>query len=128
MEPPQVPPHLTAPIYGIVAHAHIHLNLPGSEYVVLQALALLEGMRADKDTFQFYATTEDLADLTGLSAPAIIKALQRLGQRGAVSRKTASFTPTLFKMNWSKTALTFEQSTYLFDAQQDLQAFLGLSE
>lgn len=128
MEPPQVPPYLTAPIYGIVAHAHIRLNLPGSEYVVLQALALLEGMRADKDTFQFYATTEDLADLTGLSAPAIIKALQRLGQRGAVSRKTASFTPTLFKMNWSKTALTFEQSTYLFDAQQDLQAFLGLSE
>lgn len=127
MEPLQVPHHLSAPIYGIVAHAHIHLNLPSSEYVILQALALLEGVRGDAETFQFYATNEDFTNLTGLSAPTIIKTLQNLEQGGVISRKTAPFTPTLFKVNWPRTALTFEQCMDLLCAQDDLREELNLS-
>jgi hypothetical protein len=127
MEPLQVPHHLSAPIYGIVAHAHIHLNLPGSEYVILQALALLEGVRGDRETFQFYATNEDFTNITGLSAPTIIKTLQNLEQGGVISRKTAPFTPTLFKVDWFRTALTFKQCMDLLCAQDDLREELNLS-
>ena len=127
MEPLQVPHHLSAPIYGIVAHAHIHLNLPGSEYVMLQALALLEGVRGDVETFQFYATNDDFTNLTGLSAPTIIKTLQNLEREGVISRNTAPFTPTLFKVDWSRTALTFKQCMDLLCAQDDLREELNLS-
>lgn len=126
MEPLQVPHGLSAPIYGIIAHAHIDLGLPGSKYVTLQALALLEGLRLNFDTMQFNATIEDFASLTNLSAPTIIKTLQSLERDGVISRKTAPFTPTLFNVNWSKTALTFEQLIYLDGAQQNLRATLDL--
>lgn len=126
MEPYQVPHTLSAPIYGIVAHAHIDLNLPASKYVMLQALALLQGLRMDRDTMQFYATIEDFNFLTNLSSQTIIKTLQSLEREGVISRKTAPFTPTLFSVNWSKTALTFEQSIDLGSAQQDLQEALDL--
>lgn len=126
MEPHQVPHSLSVPIYGLVAHAHIHLNLPGSEYVMLQALALLQGLRMDCDTLQFYATIEDFASLTNLSAPTIIKTLQNLEREGVISRKTEPFTPTLFDINWDVTALTFEQVIALMDAQLNLQEELGL--
>lgn len=126
MEPHQVPHSLSAPIYGLVAHAHIDLNLPGSEYVMLQALALLQGLRMDCDTLQFYATIEDFASLTNLSSPTIIKTLQNLEREGVISRKTAPFTPTLFDVNWDVTALTFEQVIALMDAQLNLQEELSL--
>lgn len=127
MEPLQVPHNLSTPIYGIVADAHIHLSLPGSKYVILQALALLEAIAPhDKYPGPFYATTDDFADLTGLSAPTILKALKSLEEDGAVTRKVEPFTPTLFKVFWCKTALTFEQITDLADAQDALRLELDL--
>lgn len=126
MEPLQVPHHLSAPIYGIVAHAHIHLGLPGSEYVILQALALLQGVRRDAETFQFYATNEDFTNLTGLTAPTIVKTLQNLEKDGIITRKAAPFTPTLFKIDWSRTALTFNQCMDLLCAQDNLREELSL--
>lgn len=127
MDPLQVPSDLSAPIYGIVAHAHIHLGLPSSEYVTLQALALLEATAPhSKYPGPFYATTKDFSSLTGLTAPTIIKALKSLEEDGVITRETAPFTPTLFRVFWCKTALTFEQFTDLAGAQDDLRLQLDL--
>ena len=127
MEPLQVPHHLSAPIYGIIAHAHIDLSLPGSEYAILQALALIEAAaQHDKYPGPFYATIENFSTLTGLTAPTVIKTFKRLEESGVITRKTEPFAPTLFKVNWSKTALTFDQFTDLTDAQDALRLELDL--
>ena len=127
MDSLQVPHHLSVPIYGIVAHAHIHLGLPSSEYAMLQALALIEATaKHDKYPGPFHATIEDFASLTGLTAPTVIKAFKRLEKSGVIIRKAEPFTPTLFKVNWSKTALTFDQFTDLADAQDALRLELNL--
>lgn len=122
MEPLQIPHNLSAPVYGIVAHAHIHLNLPGSEYAILQALAILEAVApCDEWPGPFYATIEDFAHITNLTPQTIIKTLKKLEMHGVITRKTASFTPTRFEVNWSRTALTFEESIDLGGAQQAIR-------
>lgn len=127
MEPLQIPHDLAAPIYGIVAYAHIHLGLPGSKYVTLQALALLEAVAPhDKYPGPFYATTAELATLTGLTRQTIIKTLKDLEKDGVLTRETAPFAPTLFRMYWCNTAVTFDQFTDLADAQDALRLELGL--
>lgn len=118
MDPFRVPHNLSAPVYGIIAHAHIHLNLPRSEYATLQALAILEATApSDEWCETFCATIEDFTYVTGMTAPTVIKALKNLEDRGVITRKTAPFTPTTFKVDWSRTALTFEQSIDLSGAQ-----------
>lgn len=121
MELGNLPPRLTAPIYGIISCCYLDATITRGEYKTLQALAVIEAAAPRVGKFGFETTTRDFERLTNLTEVTTWRALASFELSGLIQRATHQPRPSVFWAYWANSRLSVEEIRYLTDCQNALR-------